>query len=404
MTNRLLYIFIIISLCAIFSSFGIESSAQTADFEKVKKVLTDGAGFSKNDFTELEKGEIIVKELKTGNEGEVAFCGAIKLDAPRDVVFAAFRRAVEKQRKEVSEERGIFSNPPTLTNLKKLSIDKSEIGSLKDCKEGDCSWSLSSEMIKQINAIDWTAGSADEKAEKLIRQIMVENTANYLKNGDSALMNYNDDPEPLNLADEQKSLLDGLLWIDEFAPEFKEYVREYPNKKLDGIEELTTWEKVGVGFKSVIINTHTILYKKDDDAEVPQGLSISKQIYANHYFHSSMSLTGIISFPQADKTFKTYVFFVSHSRAGALSGTMGKLARVAVDGEAENKLTEVLKDTKKYTAYGLSNNNAEIEEGTGNSIYKRIFGSKICIGSVVLLIVLGLLIWFTRGRKEISDS
>ncbi|MGI8668484.1 MAG: hypothetical protein ACR2J3_01405, partial [Aridibacter sp.] len=296
MENRFLKITTLFTFSAIFLFTTSSIFAQKPTFEKVKKVLMDGAGFTKNDLAELEKGEIIVKELQTGNDGEVAFCGAIKLDAPRDVVFAAFRRAVEKQRKEVSEERGIFSNPPTLVNLKKLTIDKSEIGSLKDCKDGDCSWSLSSEMIGKFNAIDWTAADADEKAEKLIRQIMVENTANYLKNGDSELMNYNDDPEPLILADEQKSLLDELLWIDDFAPEFKEYVREYPKKKLDGIEELTTWEKVAVGFKSVIINTHTILYEKDDDAEVPQGLSISKQIYANHYFHSSMSLTGIISF------------------------------------------------------------------------------------------------------------
>lgn len=195
-------------------------------------------------------------------------------------------------------------------------------------------------------------------------------------------------------------MLDNLLWINEFAPEFEEYVREYPRKKLDGIEELTTWEKVAVGFKSVIINTHTILYKKDDEAEIPQGLSISKQIYANHYFHSSMSLTGIISFPQPDKTFKTYVFFVSQSRAGALTGTMGKLARVAVDGEAENKLTAVLKDTKKYTAYGLSNQNAEIEEETSNGFVKRIFGNKFIIGILAFLII-GLVVWLAKqGSKK----
>ncbi|MDQ3633652.1 MAG: hypothetical protein M3405_03980 [Acidobacteriota bacterium] len=365
----------------------------------MKKVLTEGAGFTKDNLAELEKGKIIVKELKAKSDGEVAFCGAIKLDAPRDVVFAAFRRAVEKQRKEVSEERGIFRNPPTILDLKKLSIDKSEIGNLKDCKVGDCSWSLSSAMIEKFNAIDWTSADANKKAEKLIRQIMVDHTADYLKNGDDALMDYNDDPEPLSLADEQKSLLDGLLWLDDFAPEFKEYVREYPNKKLDGIEELSTWEKVGVGFKSVIINTHTILYKKDNDAEIPQGLSISKQIYANHYFHSSMSLTGIISFPQPDKSFKTYVFFVSHSRAGALTGTMGKFARVAVDGEAENKLTAVLKDTQRYTAYGLSNEQ-EIESDSESGIIKRIFGNTYFIGIIILVLVIGLVIWFTKRTPK----
>ena len=78
------------------------------------------------------------------------------------------------------------------------------------------------------------------------------------------------------LSDEQISLLDGLLWINDFAPEFKEYVQEFPEGKLDGIEDLATWEKVQVGFKTVIINTHTILYKKEDDSGIPQGLSTFK--------------------------------------------------------------------------------------------------------------------------------
>lgn len=305
----------ILSVLLLFVSINV--IAQKPTFEKVKKVLTDGAGFTSADLASLEKGEIIVKELASATDGEVAFCGAIKLNAPRDTVFAAFRRAIEKQRKEISEQRGIFKKPPTLLDLKKLTIEKSDIGSLKDCKVGDCSWSLSSKMIERLNMIDWTSENSYIKAEKLIRQIMVDNATRYLENGDSALMNYNDDPEPLVLAEEQKSLLDGLLWIEDFAPEFKEFVRDYPKKELENVEELTTWEKVGVGFKSVIINSHTMLYKNDDNAEIPQGLSLSKQIYANHYFHSSMSLTGIISFPQANEKFDTYVFFVSHSRAGS---------------------------------------------------------------------------------------
>jgi hypothetical protein len=401
MTNRFLQIFVLGSLAALFLFTASDVFGQKPTFEKVEKVLKDGAGFTPEDFTSLEQGKIVVKELKVEGKGEVAFCGAIKLDASRDVVFAAFRRAVERQRAEVSKERGLFRRPPSVKDLTKLSIDKSEIRNLKDCKPGDCSWSLSSDMIRQFNEIDWSASDADEKAEALIRKIMVDHTSGYLQNGDKALMDYNDDPEPLSLSDEQSSLLAGLLWIDDFAPEFKEYVKEFPNKKLDGIEDLTTWEKVQVGFKDVIINTHTMLYKKDDDSGIPQGLSLSKQIYANHYFHSSMSLTGIISFPQPDNTFKTYVFFVSHSRAGALEGSVGQIARVAVDGEAENKLTEVLKDTKRYTAYELGTE-AEVAESSGNGFFKRTFVNPYCIGIIVLLLIVGLLIWFTRRTQKKS--
>ncbi len=391
---------VLITLFILFASISTNIFGQKPTFEKVKSVLSVGAGFTEDDFATLEKGGIVVKELDAKTDGEVAFSGAIMLKASRDIVFSAFRRAVEKQRKEISEQRGLFRRPPSLTDLTKLTIDKSEIRALKDCKDGDCSWSLSSDMIRQFNEIDWTAKDAEEKAENLIRQIMVDHTTGYLEKGDSVLMDYNDDPEPMSLSGEQTSLLDGLLWINDFAPEFKDYVREFPNKKLEGIEELATWEKVGVGFKSVIINTHTMLYKKDEDG-IPQGLSLSKQIYANHYFHSSMSLTGIISFPQEDESFKTYVFFLSHSRAGALTGTMGKIARVAVDGEAENKLTDVLKDTKRYTAYELGNE-AAIEEEPQSGIIKRIFTNFYVLLGIVLIFIFGAIVLFTRRGSNKS--
>src|SRR5215204_5557974 len=365
---------------------------QTATVEKVQNVLKDKAGFTSDDLGRLEKGEIIVKRLETKNSGEVAFCGALKLQASRDVVYSAFRRAIEKQRQAVSKDNGIFRNPPVAADLAKLSIDKSDLRSLKDCKVGDCNWSLSSDLIKRLaDGVDWSALDADEKASDLVKQFMVENLSNYLQKGDGALMEYNDDPEPMSLANEQKSLLDGMLWINDFAPEFKDYLQSFPNSKLDGIEDLATWEKVAVAFKSVIINTHGIFYKKDE-GDIQQGLLLSKQIYANHYFHSSMSLTGIVSFPKPDQAFETYLFFDSHSRAGALTGTMGKLARTAVDGEAETKLKAVLKDTKRFTSYDNEASRAEPEEG----FFKRLVTNKYFIFTIILALFVVLIAWFTR--------
>jgi hypothetical protein len=365
---------------------------QNPTVEKVQNVLKDGAGFTVDDLARLENGEIIVKRLETKNSGEVAFCGVLKLQASRDVVFSAFRRSIEKQRQEVSQQNGLFRKPPVTADLAKLSIDKSDIRNLKNCKVGDCSWSLSSDLIKRVAAeIDWSASDADEKATELVKQFMVENLNNYLQKGDGALMEYNDDPEPMSLADEQKILLDEMLWINDFAPEFKGFLQNFPNGKLDRIEDLASWEKVAVGFKTVIINTHGIFYKKDD-GDIQQGLILSKQVYANHYFHSSMSLTGIVSFPKPDKTFETYLFFDSHTRAGALTGTMGKLAKGAVNGEAEDRLTAVLKDTKRFTSYNEEASQTEPEDG----FFKRLVTNKYFIFAIILALVIALIVWFTR--------
>lgn len=372
--------------------------AQKPTREMVRRVLTEGAGFTPENLSALEKGEIVVRELEADDEREVAFCGAIRLDAPRDAVFRAFRRAIERQKDQISEEHGMFRDPPLPEDMKKLSIESGELRKLRDCRVGDCSWSLSAELIGRFREeIDWSAADADEKAAELVRRYMAEHMAAYLREGDTALMEYNDDPEPLRLAEEYRDLLEGMLWVEDFAPEFARYLRRFPEGEPAGVEHLATWSEVKVAFKPVIINTHTIFYKKEDEG-IPQGLIVSKQVYANHYFHSSMSVTGIVSFPEQDGEFSTYVLFVSRSRAGALTGAMGKLARVAVDGEAETKLTDVLKDTRRYTSYEtIEEEPVENERGWFEWVGRNLYLILIALAGLGLVVFL----WMTRqGGRE----
>jgi hypothetical protein len=341
--------------------------------EKMNKVLTQGAGFTAEDLKSLEAGETIVKQLEEKDPREVAFSGVIKLDAPRDIVFEAFRRAIETQEKKIATERGGFSDLPEAKDLSTLKITRSEIGALSSCKVGECEWSLSEEMIDRLaKEVNWESSEGRQKANELLKTMLAEYTADYLKRGDSALMVYRDDPEPLSLQDEQRALLDKLLWIDDFAPEFKEYLREFPSRRLEGVDGFVSWSNVKIGLKPVIVDTHTIFYKKEESG-VPQAFIISKQIYASHYFHSSLALTAITSFPKDGGGFETYVFFVSHSRAGALTGTLGQIARVAVDGEAENKLTGALEDTKRFTAYALGGQE-EADRAAQKGLLGRILG------------------------------
>lgn len=374
--------------------------AQDQTLEKMRKVLTEGAGFTAEDLKSLEKGEIVVKELEPQDEREVAFSGAVRIEAPRDIVFEAFRRAIEKQEKEIATERGSFSSPPDLKDLSALTITSAEINNLRTCKVGECEWSFSEDEIGRLaEEIDWSSSGSREEATELVKKILVEYTADYLKGGDSALMVYRDDPEPLSLQDEHRSLLDGLLWIDDFAPEFKDYLRSFPSGKLDGVDGFVSWSNVRIGFKPVIVATHTIFYKKIV-GDVPQAFIISKQIYANHYFHSSLALTAITSLPKKGGGFNTYVFFVNHSRAGALTGTMGQLARVAVDGEAENKLTGALADTKRFTAYALGGQK-EAELAASSGFFGRIFSGYSYIWLIVIGVVAAAGIYFlTRKPKE----
>lgn len=74
---------------------------------------------------------------------------------------------------------------------------------------------------------------------------------------------------------------------------------------------------------------------------------------------------------------------------------MGQLARAAVDGEAENKLTAVLKDTKRFIAYEAGDKEA-VESEPEAGIVKRIVTNKYFIFIIVLGLVIALVLWFTR--------
>ncbi len=376
--------------------------AQGPLYEKMRKVLTEGAGFSQDELKSLVKGEIIVRQLSPDDPTEVAFSGAIKLEAPGDVVFDAFRRAIETQEKKIATERGVFKDPPSPKDLSTLKISRSEISALSSCKVGECEWSLSEEMIKRLSDdINWGSSEGRRKADEMIKTMLAGYTAEYLKKGDSALMIYRDDPEPLSLQDEQRSLLDNLLWIGDFAPEFREYLRRFPAQRPEGVEGFVNWSNVQIGFKPVIVSTHTIFYKKEEGG-IPQAFIISKQIYASHYFHSSLALTAITSFPKAGGGFDSYVFFVNHSRAGALTGTLGQIARVAVDGEAENKLRGALEDTKRFTAYALGGRK-EADLAAQKGFLGKIFGGYSYVWLLFVAIAAAAGIYFL-ARKHGNGS
>lgn len=373
--------------------------SQGLTFERIRKVLEEGAGFTDSDLASLEKGDVVVRELSPTDPREIAFTGAVKINAPRDVVFEAFRRAIEAQEKEIAISRGIFRSPPSAKELAKLQIESGEIRSLARCEKGDCDWSLSGELIEKIrNEVDWNSGGAEGRASELFKEILAGYTADYLRNGDEALMVYEDDPEPLDLRAEYESLLGNLLLLDDLAPEFHGYLREFPRKQLDGVDDFVSWSNVQIALKPVVVNTHTIFYKKEAE-RIPQAFILSKQIYANHYFHSSLALTTLVSFPRGDDQFDTYVIFSSHSRTGALSGTIGQIARSAVDGQAESKLTSALEDTKRYTKYTLEG----ISE-TEQSSERGIFGWVFNVYSLILLTAAALFLVFVVRKLRGTSS
>jgi hypothetical protein len=71
-----------------------------------------------------------------------------------------------------------------------------------------------------------------------------------------------------------------------------------------------------------------------------QVLIVSKQIYANHYFDSSLALTAFMNLPGQNP--ESYLFYENRSRIDGLEGPFGKIKRGIIEDKAVSSLRSIL--------------------------------------------------------------
>lgn len=325
---------------------GVATCLAQTSVEEFRRVLRDQATFTANDFSELERGEMVVKLLPVKDKREVAVCGLVRMQAPVEVGLKAFQESMAQQNRNSILEIGRFSSRPTLEDLQELTLEDRDIEDLKRCVVGDCKLKLSAAMIERFHKeVDWVAPNYRFQTTRLFRQILLDYVRDYLSRGDRALIEYHDQSNRVRLAEEQRSLLDASLYINEFAPEFTKHLKSFPKPELPNVENAISWAKINFGLKPVIVITHAATYMSQHNG-APQILVVSKQIYANHYFDSSLALTALINVSTTGATFDSYLLYTNHSRADALGGAFSRLKRKLVESEAVDSLKSILQQTE----------------------------------------------------------
>jgi hypothetical protein len=317
--------------------------------EEVRNHLTSRIELQASEFANLENGRLISKLLPAGNKREVAVFGLIPLKIQPDEAFQAFQESLVRQNGKTNGDFGYFSSTPRPEDLQNLILEDGDIEDLKKCQIGSCNVKLSAAMIERFQReLDWNAPDYAKRANDLYRQIILDYVRDYLARGDAALLEYHDKREPIDLADENRSLLKQAIMVNDFAPELARHLQDFPRSPAPNISQSITWAKVKFGLKPVIIITHNVDYRIDSAEGPAQIYSVAKQIYANHYFDSSFGLTAIIKSPNSAGT-DSYLMYANYSRSDALGGIIGKFARGKVEKEAIDKL-ELLLQTTKYIA------------------------------------------------------
>ncbi|PYS61356.1 MAG: hypothetical protein DMF74_16520 [Acidobacteria bacterium] len=332
---------ILITFLALLWLGGNDCLAQEpiAEFQRV---LRDKAAFGETDFMALDQGETVIKLLPARDKREIAMCGVVPLQASAETFLQSFRENMTRQSNPAILEIGSLRNPPSIDDLQALTIEDRDIEELRQCVVRDCRLKLSATMIERLQReVDWAAPNYRIQVNQLLKEMLLDYVRDYLARGDAALIRYDDKWKEIRLADEHHELLAASSY--ESLANINKNPGGSSKPGLDVIENAFVWSKIRFGLKPVIAINHIRIYKLSRKLGA-QVLILSKQIYSNHYFDSSIALTAFLNVPGSSP--KSYLFYENRSRADGLEGTFGKIKRSIIEDKALGSLKSILHQTQ----------------------------------------------------------
>lgn len=372
------------------------SSAQNP-VQKLQDILREKADFNSEDFSVLEKGEPVIKFLPTKDKREVAICGVVRLQNVREISLKSFQDSLTQRNNKSLVDSGKFSDPPILEDIKSVEVEKNDIEAMKKCEVGKCDLKMSASMVKRLQTeIDWNSPDYSTQSAQLFRQMLFDYVKDYSTNGNSALLQLDNQKKSIRLDEEHQDLLNKLLFINEFTLEFAKYLETFPRSAPKGVENEFYWSKIKFGLKPIITLTHKATYQRQDENNT-QFLIVTKQIYASRYVDSSLALTFFLSFPNSE----TYLLFTNLSRSESLDGMFSELKRNIVEREAKEKATELLQQAKARMEFGSTSEAESTSQTNENGIIKQIWNQlQKPIIQIILFLFLAIIIVFFYRRKS----
>jgi hypothetical protein len=311
-----------------------ESTAQ-AEGNVVREFLRKVIGFSDAQIGAVDAGQVVTKQLSAADKPESAAFGAVRLSGDHVALVRQLRRDVGVARSGDSIlEIGRFSPSPRVEDLARLTLEERDFGAARECKPGDCHIKLSrSAMERMRQEIDWNAADARARASGLIKQMLVEYTAAYMRGGTAAMATYADKDRPLETPAEFRRLLAASPYLVEYVPALHRYLEDFPKGSLAGAEDVFYWQKDKFAPKPTVSIFHVTIWT---DPERAVAVIASKRIYASHYFQAGLDLLAVVAAPGGG----CYLMDLYRARidppTGILAGTiLGKIRGGIEHGVAE---------------------------------------------------------------------
>lgn len=261
-------------------------------------------GFKKSEIEHLRQGGTVSHSIPNKASGEFGITAARVFNVPV-YYFRDYYRYIESYRNLFQFENvGRFHQPASVQDLMPLRFTGAELDDFLGCKVKDCEMKLSADEIAMIPAKpDMKTDAGREAIANVYRAILLKRLTSYQSHGLAGLGKYNDGPYEYNLKEIADNHMLKFEHLDAYFPGVVRYLDDYPNYKDARVDEFFYWSREHLGAKPVISLRHVITRRIGEDY-----LVVSRLVYSNHYYLSSMAVMHLINFSDALSPWTLFVF------------------------------------------------------------------------------------------------
>jgi hypothetical protein len=259
--------------------------------------LQRGVGLDATQLAAVERGEAVVKVLETRDRRVVTVFGIVTTATPRSDYLARARDFMTSLATPSRTRFGIFSDPPSASDVAAVQVTPRDVEDMRGCKPGDCVAKLpASDMQRVKSEVNWSGSAAEIQAQlsAFARRRMVEYVSDYRARGDSALAVYDDRGTTRIRASEAfQGVLAESPYLYAAVPSLQQYFASYPRAPAAGVTSVIFWSEDALPrLRPILSITHQVVYSPPEYPLIT--LIAAKQIYANHYFESAFDVTSLV--------------------------------------------------------------------------------------------------------------
>jgi len=274
--------------------------------------LRRAGGLSAADIGSLERGSIIAKVIDTGDRSEVLSLAVMRVKTTPERALQRFRDLEGRAGAPWVIQVGRLGASPSLSDFEAMTLDAGDVKHLGKCVVNNCEVRLPAEAIEQFRKeIDWSSESRTARANALFRQMLAAYATSYLQRGNAALFRYDNNDDPVRIADSVQLLTHRFEVLRDTTPDLHSYLESFPQGRPEDTDDVFYWLKE----KFWLVNVLSLSHATIADRTTPAGhliLVVSKQLYATHYFESSLGATIFI---EGADGWGPHVIYLNRTRA-----------------------------------------------------------------------------------------